>query len=228
MYRERRSLLDGAVVWTAAAAPQAEQGRVLPDGCMDLIWDGERVLVAGPDTVGHLVTRTAGTRYTGLRFPPGTGPAVLGVPAHELRDRRLPLDRLWPGGQARVLAERIAEGTDPARVLEAAAARRLRAGPPDPAYRAVAAALGDGRRVPAVAAVLGVSERQLHRRCLAAFGYGPKTLARILRMERALDLARAGTPAATVAAEAGYADQAHLSREVAALAGVPLGVLLAR
>jgi AraC-like DNA-binding protein len=66
----------------------------------------------------------------------------------------------------------------------------------------------------------------LHRRSLAAFGYGPKLLGRILRLNRALDLARAGTPYATVAAQAGYADQAHLSRDVKQLAGVPLRVLL--
>ncbi|WP_143615380.1 helix-turn-helix domain-containing protein, partial [Streptomyces sparsogenes] len=67
----------------------------------------------------------------------------------------------------------------------------------------------------------------LHRRSLAAFGYGPKTLARVLRLNRALDAARAGTAFAEVAALAGYADQAHLAREVKALTGVPLGRLLA-
>ena len=35
----------------------------------------------------------------------------------------------------------------------------------------------------------GDAERHLHRRCLDAFGYGAKTLTRILRMNRALDLA---------------------------------------
>ncbi|MGW5695942.1 helix-turn-helix domain-containing protein, partial [Streptomyces asiaticus] len=69
-------------------------------------------------------------------------------------------------------------------------------------------------------------ERQLHRRSLAAFGYGPKTLGRVLRLNRALDLARTGLPFAEVAATAGYADQAHLARDVRALAGVPLGRLL--
>ncbi|WP_461029927.1 helix-turn-helix domain-containing protein, partial [Streptomyces sparsus] len=69
-------------------------------------------------------------------------------------------------------------------------------------------------------------ERQLHRRAVRAFGYGPKTLARVLRLERALTLARAGLPFARVAADAGYADQAHLAREVKALAGVPLTTLL--
>jgi AraC-like DNA-binding protein len=66
----------------------------------------------------------------------------------------------------------------------------------------------------------------LHRRSLTAFGYGPKTLARILRLQRALALARKGVPFAETAARAGYADQAHLARDVRELAGMPLGQLV--
>ena len=56
---------------------------------------------------------------------------------------------------------------------------------------------------------LGVSERALRRRVTAAVGYGPKRLARVLRLRRALALAGAGSPLADAAYEAGYADQAH-------------------
>lgn len=84
-----------------------------------------------------------------------------------------------------------------------------------------------GLPVTRMAAELGFSERQLHRRCLPVFGYGPKTLTRILRMRRAVDLARRGTPFAAAAATAGYADQAHMSREVRALNGASLSTLLA-
>jgi AraC-like DNA-binding protein len=54
-----------------------------------------------------------------------------------------------------------------------------------------------------------------------------KRLSRVLRLQRALALARRGLPLATVAATAGYADQPHLAREVRALTGVPLTTLLA-
>lgn len=68
---------------------------------------------------------------------------------------------------------------------------------------------------------VGLSERQLHRRCLAAFGYGAKTLDRVLRLQRFLALGRAGqaTGLADLAARAGYADQAHLGHDCRALAG---------
>jgi len=73
---------------------------------------------------------------------------------------------------------------------------------------------------------IGLSERQLRRRSLAAFGYGPKTLQRIMRFRRAVALARRGVPFADVAVHAGYADQSHLAREVKELAGVSLGELV--
>lgn len=65
-----------------------------------------------------------------------------------------------------------------------------------------------------------------HRRCLAGFGHGPKQLGRVLRFQNALAHARTGARFATVAAAGGYADQAHLAREVRSLAGAPLRDLL--
>jgi AraC-like DNA-binding protein len=227
MYRERPSRLPGAAVWTVAAEVGREVGRILPDGCTDLIWDGRQLLVAGPDTRAHLAERMPGVRYTGLRFPPGTGPAVFGLPAGEVRDRRVRLADVWSAGEARRLAERVAGAPDPGAALEALAAGRLRsAAGPDPLDAAVAGQLRAGRPVADVARGTGLSERQLHRRSLAAFGYGPKTLARVLRMVRALDLARRGEPLAAVAARTGYADQAHLTREVRSLTGLSPAALL--
>jgi AraC-like DNA-binding protein len=222
MYQERASRLPGAVVWTRGVTAGGAI-RVLPDGCVDLIWVDGALLVAGPDTVAHVAVSGPGTRYVGLRFAPGTGPAVLGVPGHLLRDGRVPLADLWPTARVRELAERLAASARPGEVLEEVAAGPLRDA--DPMARAIVARLRGGATVAATAGAVGLSERHLHRRCLDAFGYGPKTLARVLRMERAVALARTGTPFAAVAANAGYADQAHLTREVKALAGVSLTVL---
>ncbi|MEU8171612.1 AraC family transcriptional regulator [Microbispora hainanensis] len=242
MYRERASQVPDAVLWwTTSPGPAAGERRVLPDGCMDVIWADGTLLVAGPDTAAHVVDDRPGARYVGLRFGPGTGPMIFGVPAHELRDQRVPLADLWPGAEARRLTERAAEAADAVddmvddaaarlgTVLEEAAARRLGAAPRrvDTALvGAVVEGVRAGLPVARIAADAGVGERRLHRRCLDAFGYGPRTLGRILRMNRAVDLAREGTPPAMVAAVTGYADQAHLSREVRALTGVTLGALI--
>jgi len=226
MYRERASRVPGAVVWqrTSLAAPSME--RVLPDGCMDLIWVEGQLFVAGPDTAAYVAPSRPGANFVAVRFAPGTGPAVLGAPAHELRDQRVPLADLWPGPRVRRLTEYLDQAPDRATALEAVALRRLeRVDRPDPAVAAIVRLLRAGAPVSATADAVGLSERQLHRRSLAAFGYGPKTLVRILRMNRALDLSRDGTPFADVATATGYADQAHLAREVKALAGVPLGEL---
>ena len=83
-----------------------------------------------------------------------------------------------------------------------------------------------GTPVAEMARRTGLSARQLHRRCLPLFGYGPRRLARVLRLGRALEAARQGTSLAQVAANCGYADQAHLSREVRALAGMTPAALL--
>ncbi|EFL35717.1 AraC family transcription regulator [Streptomyces viridochromogenes DSM 40736] len=225
MYTQRASRLAGAVLWTNTPAGGGA-GRILPDGCMDLLWNDGRLLVAGPDTHAYL-TEGEPSSWAGIRFHPGTAPALLGVPAHELRDRRVALADLWPASEVRRLTARVNRATDPASGLEEVAlACASDAGPPDPLLRQVVAALDAGRPVAATADELGIGARQLHRRSLSAFGYGPKTLARVLRMQRALALARAGVPLAETAARAGFADQAHLARDVKELAGVPVRALL--
>ncbi len=105
-------------------------------------------------------------------------------------------------------------------------------GVPDPAMARAAVLLRDpAARAEAVAAEVGLSERQFRRRSQAAAGYGPKTLQRVLRFHRfvrLLDAAPARADAspsappdlAALAAKAGYADQAHLTRECSALSGL--------
>ncbi|MFF9347659.1 DUF6597 domain-containing transcriptional factor [Streptomyces sp. NPDC014734] len=226
-YEEWNARLDGAVLWTLRV-PEGAVHPVLPDGCMDLLWIDGRLSVAGPDTRALVPAPGVGGRYAGMRFAPGTAPALLGVPAHELRDRRVDLADLWPGARVRVLNERLAEAAEPATALEAIALRRAAAtGPPDPLMRSVAAQLDAGRSVADTARRAGLGARQLHRRSLAAFGYGPRTLARILRLQRALALVRSGTPYAESAVLAGCADQAHLAREMRELAGTTLTAHLA-
>jgi AraC-like DNA-binding protein len=109
-------------------------------------------------------------------------------------------------------------------LLQRAVAARVTAA--DPVVVATVMALRAGWGVAETADGLGVSERQLRRRCLAGFGYGPKTLQRILRFQRALALTRSGMAAADAAVTAGYADQAHLAHEVRGLAGVAMGDLM--
>ncbi len=221
-YREGPTAVPGAVLWQRSVP--AGSSRILPDGCLDLLWDGSRLTVAGPDTRARLHEDAAPTTYVALRFSGGTGPALLGVPARELRDRTPALADLWPGAAARRLAEQVAE--DPGGVLQRWAAARAVHHPADPLGARLLELARAGTPVAGAAARLGLGTRQLHRRSLDLFGYGPQHLARVLRMHAALARARRGVPLARVAADAGYADQAHLARDVRDLAGVPVTALL--
>jgi AraC-like DNA-binding protein len=85
---------------------------------------------------------------------------------------------------------------------------------------------GGRTRIASIAERLGWSRKHLAAGFSNAIGIGPKTLSRIARFNRALDLAR--QPAANwadIAADCGYADQAHLVREFRDLAGeTPTGI----
>ncbi len=216
------------VVCTWINPARAPSHAVLPDACMDIIWDGAHLLVAGPDT-GPVDVDTRAT-VVGIRFRPGAASGILGLPASELRDRRVPLAAIW-GRTADELAERLADAPRLAsELLERAVLARLpSATPVDPlvaeVFRELAGSRARGGAIHVLARRLAVDERTLRRRCAHGLGYGPKTLDRILRFRRALCLGRVGLPLAAVAVAAGYADQAHMNRECRRLAGAAPGTL---
>jgi AraC-like DNA-binding protein len=201
---------------------------VLPDACTDLVWEqGRGAFVAGPDTGPVPTVMSAGTIIIGVRFRPAVGGPALGVPLGGLRDQRVDLSDLRRG-ESRRLPGTLDPDTAMARTLDVAAALIADSGP-DQAVTWAAELLEDPQvRADEVAAEIGLSERHLRRRCQDAVGYGPKTLQRVLRFRRFVAQidAAAGNPRkgardlATMAARAGYADQAHLTRECGRLSGL--------
>ncbi|MFJ8812788.1 AraC family transcriptional regulator [Amycolatopsis thermoflava] len=188
--------------------------RVLPDGCVDVVWDG-RELAA-------IVTRDAALRVplrsswsAGLRLRCGVAGSLLGTSIADLPPGATPLRDLWP----EVRADRFAACATPAQAL--AQLEDLvggRAVEPDPVVSA-AVALLSGARVPALAAGARTSERVLRRRFTHEVGMSPKRLQRVLRFQAFLTGLTQATPLATAAAEHGYADQSHLGRETRRLTG---------
>ena len=224
MYRERPSIIPGAVVWESVSTGAAT--RIVPDGCIDVISLGGRLIVAGPDSTARHHRSEPGAGATGLRFAPGQAPAVLRVSAVDLLDRTVGLDDLLGGRVSRTLTERMAAHVDAAAFLEASFLEPVLA--TDERERtAIVARLRAGQSVETVAVAAGIGLRQLHRRSLAWFGYGPKQLAMVLRLQRALDAGRSGSTFADVAARCGYADQAHLARDARRLGGTTFGALVA-
>jgi AraC-like DNA-binding protein len=215
--------------WEVEASDESH--RVLPDGCMDILFHvgDSRARVIGPMTGPALVEAEGISRTTGVRFRPGVAPGLLGFAASELRDAEASaVEALGPEG--RTLDQRLADADGDLGVVRQALCdvvkARLRAAPRGP--RAVGRAIalfessGGTLAVYEVAACLGVGERQLERLFHRWVGYGPKMFARVVRTRRATRAIARGTIAswASLAADCGYVDQAHLVREFRALTGV--------
>lgn len=195
--------------WTHAVACLWEQQvvgarvqRVLPDGHFDLLFfDSGDLEVVGLADVVALPALPAGTRLRGVRFrPEAVGPA-LRTDASLLKNLSLP-------AQDVLGAREVGRLMDP-QGLDA----WVRGIKPD---RRVALALGllKSRSVEEVADLLPLSSRHLRRALLAHIGLTPRTYQRIVRLQRFVRAADQGVSLAAAAADAGYADQAHLSREV--------------
>jgi AraC-like DNA-binding protein len=206
--------------------------RILPDACIDVVWDGTELFVAGPDTGPVPMRRDPGTFVVGARFRPGHAPSFLGAPAGAIVDQRVPLDALFGTPAVRRLGDDLAAQPSllaAARRLEAQLHERVtRAQPPDDRAVDAVVRLAATHDVSTLADDLGVTSRTLHRRCVARFGYGAKTLQQVLRFRGFLADAeeRPGANLATLAASAGYADHSHLVRDCRRLSGLAPGKLL--
>jgi AraC-like DNA-binding protein len=240
VYRERRPppALAGPVLclWAQVIGEGTAElrHRVLPDGCVDIVWIGTApAAVAGPATGPVVVPLAPRTTVVGVRLRPGAAPGLLGPPASALLNRDTPLGELW-GAAGDALSARVSEQPSATAKLTMAAAeiapRLAAAGRPEPMIAAATLWLArhPAGRIADLCRLLEVGERRLRRRFAAAVGYGPKTFQRVLRLQRVLAQAGRlpGAGLATLAAEAGYADQAHMSRELQALTGRSPGALL--
>jgi AraC-like DNA-binding protein len=209
--------------------------RVLPDACADIVFiNDETPTVVGPWTVPFVSRLAAGTRITGARLHPGRASCLLGMPASELLNQAVPITAV-KGALQRMRLEKVIEQSG-------AAARRLaladallaaveHSSPVDQAVWGGIQWLSSHPygRIGQLSQWLGISERQLHRRFSAATGYSPKMFQSVLRFQRLLKTAReTGTAQslADLAAGTGYADQAHMTRDVHRFAGVRPAILL--
>lgn len=215
--------------------------RNVPNGGIELVCRlGSVPRLAGPLTRARVETLAAGSTVVGLRFHPGAAAPVLGMPASELADLMLDADTVW-GREVAAIGERMAEAPSAQRAVtllqQVVAGRLADAVRPDPVVAEAVRRLmpwqtGD---VTSLWSSLAMSERSFRRQCQAMIGVGPKALQRMLRFQGFLArvqyaLSRGKRPEgeglALLAAEAGYADQAHLTHECVRLTGVTPRVFL--
>lgn len=228
-----------ACTWVARSGAAAAPSPIVVDACSDVVVIGDAAPhVAGPATRTHFVRIPAHATVVGIRFRPGATRAVFGCDASELRDADPELRAVCGRSASAVDELSVTDDTDAKRAaLERWARDRLEARLDRDALvlRAAHALVADADlTVAALADALGWSARRLHREITATCGYGPKLLQRIVRLQRALRLARRRAMTnrrptlAMLALDAGYADQAHMTRDFRDLTGFTPRELLAR
>ncbi len=211
------ALHDESIAWRDPAEPSWH------------LWTGG--IVHGPQASYYLAGPKPRGAVVGASLVAGAAGAVLGVPASELSGKHVPIDELW-GARGSALRERLVQAQtagEACALLERALIERLRR--PLLLHPAVARTLMATRSGPPFD---GVADLQLasgysHKHFVAVFreavGLAPKQYLSLTRFGAALrELAgEFGRPLADVAALAGYADQPHMNRHFAALAGVSPG-----
>ena len=225
-------------VWVQRVGEDPYVQRNVPTGGVELQCPvGSLPRLVGPLTGPSVDVLAPGTTVVGVRFRPGAAGAVLGLPASELVDLTVGLDEIW-GPEAAVLGELIASARSADVVLrllqEHLIGRRGDGIRRDPLVSEAVRWLMPWRAggVRSLSSRLAISPSQLRRRCLTAVGIGPKALQRTLRFQGFLALAQStgmrsrsqdgggGGGLAWLAAQAGYADHAHLSRECVRMTGL--------
>ena len=210
-------------------APTA--ARVLPDGCVDFILElggsNPAPTAVGTMTRPLILGSRSPHEYLGARFLPGRAYAMLGIPAAELTDQRVPLGDVWRDAEAlmdgvlatptldgrvgvfaRALEHRLARAPSPAREV-------------DGAVQAIEAS-GGAIEIATLGPAIGVTRQHLARAFARWVGVSPKTYARVVRLHRLLEALRAARDPqwSALATWAGYYDQSHLVAEFKELTGM--------
>ncbi|GGQ55632.1 helix-turn-helix domain-containing protein [Couchioplanes azureus] len=229
-YRPDPDLADHvASYWTCEVRRLPATSRVVPDGLVDLTFDlaePPRAWVAGPMRRPESYTHTRPTLLIGASLLPGAALPVLGVSVASLSADWSPLADLVGPVATELTGRLAAAGSIAARLalLDTFLAARLRDVRRDGRVSTAIGAIldrGGAVEVASVARRAAASPRNLARLFDEWVGLSPKLFARITRVQAVLRrlVEDPGADLATLAAELGFADHAHLTREVRALVG---------
>ncbi len=181
--------------------------------------------LAGMTASARRMRTSTGGAVVLARFRPGGAAQFFAQPLHEVFGETVALDALVPPGEVSRLQERMMEaGGDAQRLalMQAFLAERLRPTEPDRLVSAAVKAISDAHgavRVAELARRLATSQDPFEKRFRRVVGASPKQFASLVRALHALASYRPGISMATLAAEAGYFDESHLSRELRGFTG---------
>lgn len=222
-----------SALWVREPTLSLVQFSRVPNGCADLIWCEGRLWILGPHVSTDMLTFRSTLSVLGLRFQPGAAATWLGTSAPGLIGAWVPFEEF-----GKLRATRIYDALGGATDVDTVASRLQDALLPTLSPQTVLARpcidlvlqllereSGKGAFAMALRKAYELSERSVRRETIRIFGYGPKTLERIFRVQRFLRLARSqdALSLASLASAAGFSDQAHMTREVRALAGATPG-----
>jgi AraC-like DNA-binding protein len=207
---------------------------LVPDGCVSLLYNANSqrhsafLIFTGPRAREHRVDIRAGDHYCGIRFWPDSGGLILGVSALELFERSEPFANLAPNLSGPVEEQLLncQQAHDAISIFcRFVAQRRDQCPVVDPIVRRCLQAIQatDGNcSISEIADQLEIGPRQLQRRFRTRVGITPKEYCRIRRIRHALSNVVQPKPKgwSIVAAESGFADQSHLTREAIDLTGI--------
>ena len=168
-----------------------------------------------------------------MRLRPGAAFALVGIPMHKMTGRRKRLEMAMPRHGSRLakgLGE-VATAEERIEILERFLVERLAGARIEPRVALFLKRIegsGGQIRIKELARECGVSARQLRRLLMTWVGLPPKRVARVIRLQAFLQHAETSSekkPTET-ALELGYFDQAHMSNEVARLAGASPGAIV--
>jgi AraC-like DNA-binding protein len=222
---------DVGAYWSLTVTDPPAHIRVVPDGQVDLVFDlnSGAANVSGAREQPTEIVHEGPTRLLGASLVPGAAAAFLGIAVSTLSRDWQPLAKVI-GPVASQLAHKLCESeSDGARlgVLESFLLARLdRVGLGDARIRRALQEIDDtdGRiDIAELGRESGVSPRNLSRLFHAWVGLSPKRFARIVRVQATIRrlVEPSPPPLAALATEMGFSDQAHLARELRAVAGAP-------
>ncbi|WP_307811655.1 helix-turn-helix domain-containing protein [Planomonospora parontospora] len=217
------------VTWTDLAEPYEQ--RIVSHPTVNMIIGPDFHRIAGVIRGGFSHTMRGSGRILGARFRPGGFRPFLGGPVSELTGHFVEIGEMYGTAGAALVEQVLAEPRPRSAVALTETfllGLGLGLGPEqDPLVEEVAALVATAEsdvsvtRVDELAARSGRSVRSLQRLFRDYVGVGPKWVIRRFRLHEAAERVRQGLGLAALAAELGYTDQAHLTRDFTAAVGMP-------
>jgi AraC-like DNA-binding protein len=233
-----------------AAGSNGEPQKILPDGCMEMVihigapFCRVRDAAVQTQSAAFLVGQLTGclllephgfVHVMGVRFtPPGTS-AFMRFDLSGIQDEEVTFEELW-GARGRSLQDAVIHAPsdeERVRIVENFLVGQFSGGEYDARLEQAVRIIQrnqSGTTVAGISKRVGLCERQLDRQFMRKIGMSPKALLRTVRFQNLLQLARSGaaTRWASLAADCGFYDQAHLIREFKRFSGEPPETFLRR